>query len=288
MATKLEVLKSIRDKSIVLSHTSIKEFSETPSDFIRYKTMKKEPTRAMVNGSFEHAMILEPDSVDGRFFFEPKVNKASNDGRIELIYFYLDVCKKIGVFDELVKEGIGMPEGNQKEIIAKQGFFSNLCYDSIIDQKEYEFLHNLKIKIERNDAAGWLMAQTHTNEQHVKWKAFGYNWQGYIDSIGDNVIFDLKRVPDANPKKLTFTIRDRKFAWQAAHYTIGAGNEDKEYFILAFDGSMNITVIKITKEAIHKAWDEISHIMTQFKKCDFLGKWDASYDFYAPDYYYQF
>ena len=271
-----------------MSHSSFKEFADSPRAFIRYKTGQKKVTQAMVEGTLNHAMLLEPDTVKDKFFVEPDVNRAKNEGRLKLIDFYINIAYTTGIDKDIIREGEIMPQENQKEIILKQSFFADLVQKSVVTQQAIDFASAMVDEMNRNDAAGWLLSQTDKNETHAKWSAFGYNWQGYIDSMGSDIIFDLKKVQDANPRKLRYTIRDLRIDWQAAHYTNGAGNENKEYYILAFDGNLDITVMHIHKEIIDQAWDEIARTMTAFKKCSFLNGWDASYDFHSPDGFYEY
>lgn len=285
--TKYDIIRSIADKSIILSHTSLKEFSETPAAFMRYKTGDKKVTDAMVNGTLEHAMLLEPQTVQEKFFIEPIVDKRTNKGKEIIIEFLEGVCINLKVSEELLYAGRQIDIKEKGGWKTKEDYFRHYCQKNVVTQTAWNFAEMMAEAMDKNDAAGWLMSQTHTNETHIKWDAFGFKWQGFIDSMGDDVIFDLKKVPDASPKKLRWTIKDRKIDWQAAHYTIGAGN-DKDYYILAFDGALNITVMQIHKEVISRAWEDIERHMTQFKKCSFLNQWNASYDFYARNGVYEY
>jgi len=291
--TKYDVIRSIADKSIVLSHTSFKEFADCPRSFMKYKTGRKKVTQAMSEGALQHAMLLEPDTVEDQYFIEPNISLQSFKGKEEMISFLVDVAQKVGVSEEVISEGLMInvesPEFKDKRqgYSFKLDYFQSLCGSRVVSQKAWDFAKEMVVEMGKNDSAGWLMNQTHTNETHVKWNAFGFKWQGFIDSMGDDVIFDLKKVQDAHPRKLRYTIRDMKIDWQAAHYTMGAGN-DKDYYILAFDGNLNITVMNIHKEIIAQAWEDIQRHMTQFKKCAFLNQWNASYDFYARNGIYEY
>ena len=68
-------------KSRPLSFSSIKEFDKSPAHYVHYVNSKREPSDAMRFGSLVHAHILEPDTVESRFFAMPDVDRRTTDGK---------------------------------------------------------------------------------------------------------------------------------------------------------------------------------------------------------------
>ena len=64
-----------------ISHSGIVQLLKSPEHYLQYKSGKNEPTPAMEFGSAFHAYILEPEVFAKEYFFAPKFDKRTKDGK---------------------------------------------------------------------------------------------------------------------------------------------------------------------------------------------------------------
>jgi len=293
-----ELVSRIKDRTIRLSYSSFKAFTVTPNNFIKNFLGEFKQTDAMIRGILEHTMVLEPGKVDKKFFVMPKIEESMNStaGRLKALGYLREFAavkrstikdkEKRADWDAKVKLIETYGEAH-KELPVKSLAYKNLLDGSVTSQEDWDFAKRLVSALEKNNAAGWLMGQSDQYETWHEWKAFGFDWGGKVDAQGTEVIWDLKRMRDADPQKVRYTIRDMGYDLQAAHYVKGAGI-NKRYFILAYDQSLNITVMEITPARIEQAWETIEDYMQKFKHCSAFSKWNDSYDFHSRSGLYEY
>lgn len=260
---KFEVISGLFDGSTKLSHSSFWQFQKSPKHFIDYKLGRKEQTPAMLKGNVIHCLILEPDEFENRYIVEPtgpdvprkpsisQINaKKKSDSTIESIAFWND-------FQE---------NAAGREIITS----------ALKDQAE-----RTRDAVYRNEPARFILDAITQTEIDAEWSAFGFKWRGKIDGKGSGIIVDLKTVADADPFKIERSIRYDGMGQQSAHYTTGARLSDHNYFIIAVDAGMNITVFEIEKKTRSVFWDQIGDAVVGLRRCMAFNQWDQSFDFWA-------
>lgn len=241
-----ELINKIESGDITLSFSSFKEFAQSPRHFIRYKLKEKIQTPAMLFGSMVHCSILEPDEFDSRYVVAPKVDKRTKAGKEEYAIFL---------------HGVG-----DKEVVSDQ---------------DYEDAKRMADAVRKNDPARFLLDRMECKEVAVNWDFGGFNWRGFIDGENANIMADLKTTADADPRKLRWSIRDKKYHWQLAFYRMAPGRSSKIPFILAVDRNCNVTCVEFSDADIKVAQDQIEWYLSRFHQCIAMGDWSKSFDFFA-------
>lgn len=243
-----DLIGRIERREEKLSHSSFNSFCKSPLHFISYKLRERETTPAMIFGSMVHCLILEPDEFDKRYFIAPKCDRRTKAGKA----IWAETLAIAGD-RELTK------------------------------QEDYDKALKIKKRVYSNDASGWVMSQITETERAVEWKFGGYDWRGYIDGIGENVVLDLKKVVDASPRKVERLIKYEGYGRQAAHYLRAVGNPDLDFYFICFDENANVSVHKMTRGALAVEYEQIDFYMGKFQLCAFKNDWNKSFDFYAPN-----
>jgi len=259
------ITKVLRQESH-LSFSSFSNFAETPRDFIRYKMRTLEVTPAMIFGAMMHCLVLEPGDFGNRYMViddeeEKKRIGGAKPGATSAYKTWL----------ELQRANAG-----DKELVTQENFRKAL---------------NIANDVKFNSASRRVLELCPNREQGVEWEYGNFKWKGYKDGSGDSAILDLKKVPNANPKKVKYIINDMRYYLQAAMYlkadAIIAGNDswraafEKDYYIIAVDDSAGISVHQMDKGMIEKGLKEYDYLINKFAECILSDKFDSSYEFFA-------
>jgi len=242
-----DLIKRIERKEEILSHSSFNAFCKSPRHFLQYKLKEKKTTPAMIFGSMIHCLILEPDEFEERYYIAPKCDRRTKAGKAAW------------------KEAMEIA-GNRQ----------------LTTSDDYKKALRIKNAVWTNEASKWVMDNITTTEKKAEWKYGGYNWHGHIDGEGENILCDLKKVVDADPRKVERLIKYEGYGRQAAHY-LRSQNKQKDFYFICFDDSANVTVMKMSKGALNVEYESIEFYMNKFSLCAFKNEWHKSFDFYAPN-----
>lgn len=245
-----ELMRRLDSKKEKLSVSSFKEFANSPKHFIRYKMREKKQTDAMLKGSVTHCLILEPDEFNERYIVVNKPDRRTKEGKAQ----WADILAEV--------------EATGKEIVPQDMF------DTANRVKDFCY---------KNKSIRWVLDNTTTTEQHVKWELGGYKWRGFVDGNGASFYMDLKGMRDASPKKAKYTIRDMRYLWQGYLYGRAPECKGKDFYIICLEDMPNGCVIEIDHKTLQAQADEIEWYLYQFKKCVFEGAWDRGYDYFTKD-----
>ncbi len=253
---RYELIRALKNKEVVLSHSAFNAFCNSPRHFLDYKLKRFEPTPSMKFGTMVHCAILEPEKFEDTFYVLP-----SSDERPEQ--------------DKNMNSKI-----NQAW---KAEMMLNANGREIVEAKDYEVAKRIGDSIRKSDVASALLEKCHDFESKIEWEYGGFKWQGRMDGDGrrNGVIMDLKVLADASPRKVSSYVKYEGAGRQAVHYLRGANAIDCDYYILAVERSGNYSVSKIGQGLINQLSREIDWYLARFKSCIFTGDWNASYDFYG-------
>lgn len=250
---KYGLIKRMRRKEEVLSHSSFNEFCKSPRHFIAYKLKEKKTTDAMLFGSMVHVSILEPDRFDDTYFVAPKCDRRTKKGKEDWANAILEAGNK-----------------------------------DIVKSEDYETAKRIAEAVRRNDAAGYALNMVKRFETPIEWEYGGWRWRGIIDGDGEEngMLLDLKVLADAAPRKAENYVKYEGAGRQAVHYLTGKG-KPLDYYILVVDRGCNISLLKLGKGLLNQLSREVDFYLQQLQKCIFLNSWNSSYDFYRTDGYYE-
>lgn len=281
---KREVIQGLFDRSFKLSHSAFNQFCNSPKHFIEYKTQERKQTPAMKFGSVVHCLVLEPEEFKNRYVVsdlsEPSTEagqtfcKAMIEGLDEITAFQLAGYKP---GKDLSASAVRTYEKYSEYI----DFIKSLNGRELVTKSDFDLAERMKKAVWENDASGWILEQITHTEIKAQWNWNGWDWHGFIDGKGDKIMMDLKTVADATPRKVERDIKQKRYHYQAAHYTRGAGFKDHEYYIIAVDKGCNVSVFHLHENMLNATWEEMDYRMNMFKRCLGLNEWEKSYDFWA-------
>lgn len=238
-----------------LSYSSLSAFKDSPKSFIDYKLGDKVETDAMRYGAMLHCLILEPQDFENR-------------------YYILDdtaVCSQIGG---------AKPRATNAYKEWRAGVQEEAAGKIIVEPDEYQTAQITAANVHHNRASRKILNMCPLREQPVDWEYLNFKFKGYKDGEGEKAIFDLKVMPDANPKRVDREIIDRWLYVQAAMYCYGSGGY-KPYYIIAVDKKNGVCVKELHQKLVEQGIGEYDQYVKLFNQCILDEAWDQSYDFYS-------
>lgn len=296
------IRKRIEAREIGMSFSAIKQFSESPFHYVRYKVASElkqdKGTAAMVFGSLVDCLCFTPDEVDNQFAKEPVGGAMnSNKGCDVLLRFYgemfqgeLDGLPEKNRADELsemidaISQALGPAkfEDKKQTIRAAKG----ICKKRIITDLVLHLAKGIKNRVYSNEASRRIMYQLTATQVENEFEAFGWKWKGKFDGEGERLIADMKMMVSARPEKAMRTIRDMHYDWQGALYTLPRGG-GKKFYNICLDRQLGVSVIHLDQRVLANAWGMVEEMVQHFERAIFEGMddpsvWYSSYDFFAP------
>lgn len=287
-----KLIEQIEKKEIHLSFSSLKSFNETPEQFINYKLSKFEATPAMIFGSLVDCLLLTPEKFEEEFYIG---YVPTSENQLGFVRMYLETGDKDEAFDSNYKKRTvsSYPDALLKTLTPyieakREGKY-------IVSSDQVSHAKKLVRKLKTNRASRKLIMNTTQTQKKISFTYRGWKIVGYIDSMGEKFMWDLK-VTDAKPDKVSRFIFDRKTYIQLGIYNMGLQSEgihimnDKEskeitgHKIVAVDVNDNISVHNITNDFIARGMLEFKLWIQNFEKCVLMKKWGESYEFYKTEY----
>lgn len=274
ISAKEELINNLESGNFRLSFSALSAFAVSPRAFIAYKLQERKQTPAMVMGELVHAMVLEPDSLDSRFFVAPEVSFATKEGKAVLHKMYCDFvedceAETFKMKKEDVFAKISAVTGVQV-ITNQQLSDANIRAGALINNRASRYVLNLITKTESKLPEGY--------------KIDGIEFTGRIDGWGPGVLGDIKNMPDASFQKAAGSIWSRRLNWQAAIYddAMGGGHT---YYIPCVDGSGEVSVHAFSEIHLIQGMRSVRRYIFEFKRAIFEGRfdrsiWDCSQDFW--------
>lgn len=245
-------IEQIFNKEKHLSFSALKAFLESPKHFYRYKTEKK-TTKAMEEGSQFHMAILEPEK-----FIEK--------------YFVFDDSEKV------LEIGGGNPRATTKYKDWKQEELNKNIGRELISKEDYELYLEMGEYLKVCSSTSHLISGLIYKEKDFEFEHEDLIVKGKIDGEGIDYLIDLKKVADAKYSKVKWNIYDMYYHMQGAIYTAAANKPN--YYLIFIDSSINVTVVKITKETLDIGFVAFEFALKEFRRCLEEDAFNSSYEFY--------
>lgn len=246
-----------------MSYSAIREFSKSPLHYLKYKTGDKTRTDAMKFGSLVHLLVLEPHLFDSQ---------------------YLILTKAPGY------EGNNWAKSENKLRAQQAEAHAESMGLEIVKIDYLEKALDLKDAILTNSVAGELIRNCDVYEKRKLFQWNNLTWTGFVDGAASNYIIDLKGVPDADPSKIRWKMRDGKWHWQAFLYLIAMGkpiNDTNFFYNICYDNDGNVSVIRQDWVDLQNAHAELKDICVKFQDCIIGDNWNYSHEFTTENGYYQ-
>jgi hypothetical protein len=222
-----------------LSYSALRTLRESPYNFVLYQLGEKASTRSMNLGTAEHCLLLEGvEAFNKKFLCLDRPtggnNLQSKDGRIGKI-------ELAEIHERAAAEG--------KIVLPIQDW-----------QQAY---HTFDIVMNHPQARA-LIQNAYCLESRFESKIYGIPFHGYRDGIGQNYIFDVKRVSGLKDKKgkLDWTIKDNSMHLQAAIYTHTMRTAN--YYFIFLDDS-GCLVYQLPDSLMDQGRDMLRKLIVEYK-----------------------
>lgn len=239
-----------------LSYSSLSCFKKSPQKFIDYKLGIKEETDAMLYGGMMHCLALEPTEFHNRYHVIDDADKCNEIGGAK--------PRATKVYKEWYANAV-------KEAGDKQ----------IVENGDYHAARIAAANIRNNRASAKILDQALIKEKPVQWEFKNFKFHGFIDGIGEKVVFDLKTCTDAAPDKFQREIIKRGYHLQGAMYLHAEGRV-LDYYIIAVDKQNGVSVHKLDQALIEQGANEYNDLLDKFNHCILTDGFEQSYDFFSP------
>lgn len=273
---KAAVIAKLSAGDYSLSFSALSAFAISPYAFIAYKVAERKETPAMLMGNVVHCRVLEPDMFNKRYRIAPEVSASTTEGK----------AVWAGIFEEMVGEELTRnKQGNPvlpkiadliEEIKLKTGI--TVLPGSVAKEGDFRARRLLQ-----NRASRWVIDQLTQTEARIEFECQGIKIRGAIDGMSSNIILDIKNMANAEIRAAAFTIKARKYHWQAWAYCQATGI--RKYYIAAVDGNGEVSVHQISDRQLEQAEIEVNEYIDKFKDTAMAGMfdpsvWDQSQDFW--------
>ena len=247
IAQKEAYVTSLQDKfsngDLYLSYSSLSNFRKSPKHFIDYKLYGNEDTDSILLGRLLHTLVLEPQKFNKKYAKAPECDRRTKEGK--------------AIYADFIKASEG------KTVI------SDTIYNQAVE---------MAISVLSNEQSKALIDGAIAKEKRIDWEMFGFKFLSFLDGEGEDYVFDLKSMPDADPKKVQREILNRCLWLQGGMY-LKALNEDKDYYIIAVDKKGNVSVHLLMQSLIEYGKSEFKRLCSDFEDCLSTNSWLKSYEY---------
>lgn len=282
---KADLIAKLQAGDFHLSFSAISAFSISPRAFIAYKLQERKTTKAMVLGQAVHCLLLEPDTWDSRFFIAPTVDGATKKGKEVWRNIYQEMAIETQVNPD-VRDAMQaeLDAGLKLKIDDIIQAVSDATGITIVPGSVFEDASARARAIFKNRACRAVLDRIHTTEKLVSFEYEGLKFKGALDAIGDDLLADIKNMPDASISKAIGSIWSRRLHWQAHLYDFSQGG-GYDCHILAVDGIGETSVHCFSDRNLWAAERQLKKIIHYFKLAITESLfdpeiWDMSQDFW--------
>lgn len=229
-----------------LSFSSLKEFMRSPSHYVKYLTMERKQTDAMLFGALCHKLILEPQDFDKEYIIEPEFNKRTNQGKEDYAAFLAKITEQ---------NLTAVPPATYEKAAE--------LVNTILGTRNYGYVESLNQKEHRFD-------KLHDN---------GLPVCGYIDGIGEGYNLEVKIVSSADNDDIMRDFYKMKYHLQAGIYNWVNGNP-MIYLVVENSYPYLSKVFKADDDYIQEGRRMFEKAISDFKFCLDMDNFSAGYEFY--------
>lgn len=247
ISAKEEYVAKLQDKfsngELYLSYSALSNFRKSPKHFIDYKLFGNEDTDSILLGKVLHTLVLEPHNFTKEYATAPECDRRTKEGK--------------AIYAEFLKTS------KDKTVI------SSTIYNQAVE---------MAISVLSNEQSKALIDGAISKEKRIDWEMYGFKFLSFLDGEGEDYVFDLKSMPDADPKKVQREILSRCLWLQGGMY-LKALEEDKDYYIIAVDKKGNVSVHLLMESLIDYGKSEFRRLCEDFEDCLSTNSWLKSYEY---------
>lgn len=229
------------------NQSTIKYYSESPAHYHFFKSYRKKPTVAMLEGRIWHKAILEPNKFFEEYALQPKINRTTKTGKAEEAQWFIDNPGREPVRQDLFRQMVTAQEQIHSNPSLAPFFENGLAETSFFTQDSY----------------------------------LGLRKKGMLDywHPAKNIIIDLKTTTSCDEFKFGRDIEQLLYHVQAAWYCDlvkeATGEKIDGYGILALEKNPPFAcrMFTLPDKVIEKGRKMYTRYLSIHKECEKVGKW---------------
>jgi len=270
----IQLMKRLQNKTETLSYSSLKAFAKSPRNFIQYKLKPRSPqTESQIFGSLCDAFLTTPEKVDEMFVFIKSFPTSENQ-----IGFCNDMIAGKSKEDAYANN---YKTGGVDKVYETLGNYIEAVLSGklVCTQKMYDEAFKIVENLKKSDLVMQFIDSCNSFQNKREWTYNGWNFKGYTDAEGINLIIDFKFSKDADPDKFERDIVNMDYFMQMGMYSESDGSAPQCYFIV-YDKSLNFSVIKLDYSFIHYGIRKYKYLVAKLEDCIKNNRWSESYNFF--------
>lgn len=270
----IELMKRLQSKEETLSYSSLKAFSKSPRNFIKYKLQPRTAqTESQIFGSLCDCFLTTPDKFDEMFVIANSIPTSDNQKG-----FCADMMNgktKEEAYANNYKTG-----GVDKVWDAVGGYVEALqsgkmiCTSKMKDEA-FAIVENLK----KSDLVMQFIDSCTSFQNKRTWEYKGWKFKGFTDAEGTRLILDFKFSKDADPDKFERDIANYDYFMQMGMYSDSDEGIPECYFIV-YDKSFNFSVIKVDYSYLSYGIRKYKYLVAKLDDCIKNNRWSESFNFW--------
>lgn len=255
-----KLLQDLADGKRSLSYSALREFRESPQDYIDYALREKVQTEAMLLGTVTHCLVWEAKEFEKRY-------TVMDDTAI---------CKKL--VDE---KGSKSPRATNDYKAWKEQFYNDHAGLNIISLKIVNSAKFMAKAVLSNRAARIVINMFDEFEKKISWEYKNFSFTGFIDGVGPKAMGDLKVMKSAQSRKAQRAIIDNWYYGQGAMYLVGYLQKQIPYYNICVDRKGGVSVHLIEAKLINHGIEEYETLVDNFNLALYKERFAESYDFWS-------
>jgi len=270
----IELMKRLQNKTEVLSYSSLKAFGKSPRNFIQYKLEPRKPqSESQIFGSVCDTLLTEPEKFDDKYAVVDNVPTTDNQ-----IGFCNDLIKGMSAIDA---KKANNPRGEAGELaeIYKAYCDAQKSGKQTITTEVKEKCEKIVENLKKSELVMQYVDGCSKFQVKTEWKYSGWNFIGFKDGQGTNLIVDFKYSADSDPDKFERDIFKFDYFMQAGMY-VDSEEGFPEYYLIVYDKSMNFSVLKIDVSLISYGIRKYKYLVKKMEQCIKENRWSESYNFF--------
>ena len=203
-----------------LSASGAKLLNRSAAHYLHNKAEPPKPSSAQAFGTLVHCLVLEPNSVHGRYMTSPKFDRRTTVGKTQAANFEASVGDR-----------------------------------TVVDLDDYQRAQRAATAVREHPTARSLLTHAGHREATATWGQYGVVCKARLDAFGDDIIVDLKTARDASPVGFARAAAVYQYHAQAAHYLnapISPSPAARKFYFIAVEpvAPFNVAVYELTHNDI--------------------------------------
>lgn len=258
--------------------STIQHFRRSPAHVKWHMENDSISTESLSLGSLQHAVLLEPDAVEGRFAVLPEITWNSKASKAETV-------KRLVEREMLPPDAVDLAVG-----FKRQELLDYVAYrfpKQLVSQEIFERCRDISRAVWGNPIAAKLLMEATHKEKVASWKCreTGAPCKGRVDAYIQprGFLIDIKTTRDASFYAFRSAIERYGYVCQVAHYRAGliaAGHDVNACIIIAVENEppYGVAIYNLINTAISAAEVLVKDYLAKWVACTQTDYWPSYND----------